>query len=272
MRAHFIVSILVLAAWASAQQVAEPYSAGVTLLSPDNCPIFVAEVVAGSPAGRAGIRAGDHLLAVDDTHLSEGSQAAQLLKSNVPTTVTLTLMRDGREITVVSERAKRSSFYTNKAGYKTISGLIVPADTTQAEVDRMNAFDGRRLVGRVFPTHYPASPELFYAGFELFILRDPAQVTVGGIEEGPASKAGVHWGDVLTLVNGVPIAGKTPSELEQMFTAARPAPMRLQIDRLGTARTFEFHIEKAAQIALQNGRRIEDGHLVPMWATGQDVQ
>jgi len=272
MRAHFIVSILALGALASAQQLADPYSTGVTLWSPESCPIFVTEVAAGSPAERAGIRAGDHLLAVDGTHVSEGSQAAQLLRSNTPTTVTLTLLRDGKEITAVSERAKRSSFSANKRGYKTISGRMVPADTTQAEVERMNAFDGRRLVAHVFPTHYPTNPELFYAGFELFMLRDPAQATVGGIEEGPASKAGIHWGDVLTSVNGVPIAGKTPSELEQMFTAARPAPMRLQIDRLGTARTFEFHLEKAAEIARQNGQRIVDGHLVPMWATGQDVQ
>lgn len=89
----------------------------------------------------------------------------------------------------------------------------------------MLAFDGRRLVARVFPTHYPASPEVFYAGLELFVLRDPTQVTVGGIQDGPASKAGIHWGDVLISVNEVPLAGKTPCELEQIFTATQPALM-----------------------------------------------
>ena len=61
----------------------------------------------------------------------------------------------------------------------------------------MLAFDDRRSVARVFPTHYPSNPGLFDAGFEIFGLRDPTQVMVGGIEEGPASKAGLHWGDVL---------------------------------------------------------------------------
>ena len=194
MRVLFMVSIaLVLGTSVRAQQPAEPYFVGMTLWSPNGCPIFVGEVAAGSPAERAGIQAGDHLLAVDGTRVTKGAQASQLLRADLPTAVTLTLLRDGKEIKVVSERAKRSSFYT-KSGYKMISGSIVPIDTTQAEVDHMNAFDGRRIVARVFPTHYPAKPELFYAGFEIFVLRDPAQVVVGGIEEGPASRAGVHWG------------------------------------------------------------------------------
>lgn len=270
MRMLCVVSIaLVLGASAGAQESVDPYSIGMTLWSPDGCPIFVGEVAAGSPAERAGVRAGDHLLAVDGTHVGEGSQASQLLKSNTPTTVTLTLLRDGKQIEVVSGREKRSSF--NKAGYKTISGLIVPIDTTQAEVDRTLAFDGRRLAARVFPTHYSANPELFYAGFEMLVLRDPTQVTVGGIEDGPASKAGIHQLDVLVSVNGVPIARKTPSELEQMFSATQPAQMRIQIDRLGAVKTFEFHLQRAGEIARQNGHRFVDGHPVPVWAAGQDV-
>jgi hypothetical protein len=135
----------------------------------------------------------------------------------------------------------------------------------------MLAFDGRRYVARVFPTHYPAASELFYAGFEIFVLRDPTQVTVGGMEEGPASKAGVHWGDVLISVNEVPVAGKTPSELEQMFSDTRPVRMHLQVDRLGSVKTFEFPIETAAEIARKNGNRFVDSHLVPIWATDQDL-
>jgi S1-C subfamily serine protease len=272
MRAFWGVLIaLALGAPAQAQQNADPYSIGVTFFSPHSCPIFVNSVAAGSPAERAGIRAGDRLLAVDGTPVSEGSRAAELLRSDRPTPVALTLLRDGREIQVVSGRERRSSFQTIKPGQKAVSGFVVPADTTQAEVDRMLAFDGARHIGGVFPTHYPASPDVFYAGFEPFILRDPAQVMVGGIEEGPASKAGVHWGDVLISVNGVPVAGKTAAELEQMFAATQRAMMRLQIDRLGATKTFDFGLEKAGEIARQNGKRIVDGHPVPIWAAAGDV-
>lgn len=42
------------------------------------------------------------------------------------------------------------------------------------------AFDGRRYVARVFPTQYAADAERYYGGFEIFALRDPAQVAVFG--------------------------------------------------------------------------------------------
>jgi C-terminal processing protease CtpA/Prc len=272
MRVLLLVAIaLVLFASASAQQGVDPYSTGITLLSGDGCPVFVGDVIAGSPAEHAGIRAGDRVLAVDGTLVRDLSQAGRLFRSNTPTTVTVRLLRGEKEIEVVSEREKRSSFYIDKAGQKIISGLLVPADTTQAEVDRMLAFDGRRYVARVFPTHYPANSELFCAGFEIFVLRDPAQVTVGGIEEGPASRAGVHWGDVLVSVNGVPVAGKTPSELEQMFSVTQPAPMRLQIDRLGAVKRLEFDLEKAREIARQNGKRFANSNVAPIWVTDQDL-
>jgi C-terminal processing protease CtpA/Prc len=266
-----MVSIaLVLGASACARQVADPYSTGITLLSANGCPVFVGGVVGGSPAERAGIHAGDRVLTVDGTPVRDANQAARLLQSNSPTTVSLMLLRDDKEIKLVSQREQRSSIF-NKNGQKTVSGVIVPSDTTQAEVDRMLAFDGRRSVARVFPTHYPSNPGRFYAGFEIFVLRDPTQVMVGGIEEGPASKAGVHWGDVLIAVNGVPVAGKTASALEDMFSVTQPALMRLQIDRLGSVKTLEFLIEKAVEIARQNGKRFVGGHLVPIWANEQDL-
>ena len=47
---------------------------------------------------------------------------------------------------------------------------------------------------RAFPGHYPANEQLYYPGFEVFIWDKGNQVTVGGIEDGPASRAGVRWG------------------------------------------------------------------------------
>ena len=47
-----------------AQQIADPYSTGVTVFSSKGCPVFVAGIVSGSPAELAGIRPGDQLQAV----------------------------------------------------------------------------------------------------------------------------------------------------------------------------------------------------------------
>lgn len=142
-------------------------------------------------------------------------------------------------------------------------------DTTDAEVERMLTFDGKRIETRVFPTHYPDNPEMFYAGFEMFVLRGPTQVTVGGIEDSPASRAGLHWGDVLVSINGVQVTRKTPIELQRMFSAKHRERMRLQIDRLGSTKVFDFYAEKARDIAHQNGKRFVNGQLVPIWVNDE---
>jgi len=271
MRLLLIVSIaLAFPASVRSQQTADPDSTGFTIVYPAGCPVFVGGVVAGSPGDRAGMRGGDRLLAVNGTPVIDGPQAGRLLWPGSPAGVTLTLLRDGKEIEVIAGREKQSTILA-RVGQRAVSGVIVPNDTTQAEVDRMLSFDGQRYVARVFPTHYPADPELYYAGFEIFLLRDPTQAAVGGIEQGPAAKAGVHWGDVILAANDVPVAGKTPAELEQMFSAPKPMPMRLKIDRLGTVRTFEFRLEKASDVARQSGRRLVDGHLVPSGIADTDV-
>jgi C-terminal processing protease CtpA/Prc len=151
--------------------------------------------------------------------------------------------------------------------------MLVTQDTTQAELDRNSAIDFSRQTGRVFQrTHYPADAELFYPGFELFVLRDPQQVMVGGIEDGPGARAGVHYGDIVISVNGVSVAGKTVAGLEALFSSPKPMIMRLQIDRLGTTKMFEFPLAKASEIAMQNGRRIlSSGQIVPLGAADPDL-
>ena len=129
----------------------------------------------------------------------------------------------------------------------------------------MVSFDGERIVTRVLPTHYPDNPEMFYAGFEMFVLRDPAQVTVGGIEDGPASRAGVHWGDVLVSVNGTSIVGKTPVELKRLFLSTHRERIHVQIDRLGSVKFFDVYLERARDIARQNEKRFVGVRLVPLW-------
>lgn len=252
------------------QGVVDPYSTGMTLLKPEGCPVFVWGVRHGSPAERAGVQHGDHLLGVDGKAVKTLDDVARLLRQGDSAPVTLTLLRGGKKINLVSGRERESAILARN-GQKIISDAIVPADTTPAEVAYMLAFDGRRIIDRVFPTHYTARPELFYAGFEIFILRDPAESVVGGIESGPASKAGVHWGDVLISVNEEALAGKTPPELEKLFSATRPVTIRLRVDRLGSIKEFRIPFQRAADIARENGRRFFNGRLVPIWAKGSEL-
>jgi S1-C subfamily serine protease len=253
-----------------AQPPADPYITGVTLFSRTGCPVFVGTVTAGSPAERAGIKAGDKLVRVAGNPVGDLDGASRLLRANDRTHVVLTLKRGEEEITVESGYERRSTINARN-GQKIISGLIVPPDTSEAEVGRMLTFDGRRIVANVFPTHYPVDPERFYAGFEIFVLRDPKQAQVGGIEEGPASNAGIHWGDVLMSVNEVPVTDKTPPELEQMFSALAPATLRIRVERLGSEKNFQIQLERAEDTARRNGKRIVHDRVVPIWATDADL-
>ncbi len=265
--------LIVLSATAAlfGQGVVDPYSTGMTLLSPKGCPVFVGRVRHGSPAERAGVHHGDQLLGLDGKAVKSLDDVARLLPQEDSGSVTLTLLRGGKKINLVSGRERESTILARN-GEKIISGAIVPADTTPAEVAHMLAFDGRRMVDRVFPTHYPARSELFYAGFEIFVLRDPAQAAVGGIESGPASKAGVHWGDVLISVNDEPLRGKTPAELEKMFSSARPETIQLRVDRLGSIKVFQIRFQRAAGVARENGRRFVNDRIVPIWAKDSELK
>ncbi len=204
------------------------YSIGAALGGQGACPVFISGVMPGSPAERAGLRGGDYLLAVDDTRVASPSQAAGLILSHSPTNVTLKLWRSGKEIESVVGRERRSSILANAGGRPTPAFALF-LDAWQAEAERVLPFAGR-VIDRVFsPIRYPDNSELFYPGFEIFVLRDPDQIT-----------------------------------------GSRADSMQLEIERLGLVRTFRFTFEKASEVALQNGWRLEGGRLIPLWADQSD--
>ena len=112
-----LIILLGVASVAYAQQPADPYSTGMTLFGRKGCPVFVGAVSPGSPTNRAGIRPGDRLLAVAGTRVGDLEEAARLFPSNAQTAVTLTLMRCGKEMEVVSEVEKRSSIELGRRSF-----------------------------------------------------------------------------------------------------------------------------------------------------------
>jgi membrane-associated protease RseP (regulator of RpoE activity) len=242
------------------------YSIGITLQkSGKHCALVVRSVYSHSPAASAGIRAGDEISGIDgkDTRPLTLFQAAALIRSAQPGMVTLTLQhRNGETHDCRIQRVAQEEILALNH-LKDVSGAVVPIDTTVAEVRNMLNFDGRRIVERVFPLHYPSNTSLFYAGFELFILREPREVMVGGIETSPASRAGVHWGDVLVAVNGIRLEGKNSQEVEALFLSKGPTTMQLTLDRLGSRMSLRFQLEQASEVLKENQLRLANGKLVP---------
>ena len=63
--------------------------------------VQIAQIVSGSAAEKAGLKAGDLILKVDDTEITSNSTLASVIAGyNAGDTATLTIQRDGKEQTV----------------------------------------------------------------------------------------------------------------------------------------------------------------------------
>lgn len=157
-----------------------------------------------------------------------------------------------------------------KNGMKTLeNGMVAPLDATEVEMShKMLAMQKERFADRVFPPHFPSDEKLYYPGFEIFVLKNPSQIVVGGIAHGPASRAGVHWGDLITLVNGVDPRNKSVAELETLFSSWKVAPMTVTIDRDGVTKTFSFQLEQAANVLRDNQLQLAKSQPIPLGIPG----
>ena len=266
MRTTIATSILAFACAAALSQVREEsYAIGVSVVGPrPSCPIFVANVSQNSPAADAGIKAGDRLITVDGSRVTTVREAAERLRSEAGDPVTLHLVRGERPYSVTVRR-ERLATMLRKNGRKMVDeGVIVPLDATDAEIKRILSFDPKRIIERVFPTHYPEKEQLYYPGFEVFVLDSPREIAVGGIEDSPAARAGVHWGDVILGIDGIDPRNKSAAELERLLTSSRPRRMTLTVDRAGFNKTFSFDLAQAATVLRDNQLQMLKGQPIPL--------
>ena len=248
-----------------AQREKPEYMIGASIVGRKSPCVFIGGVSAKSPAADAGIRAGDRIVTVDGTTVTTVQDAAQHMRSESARPVTLQLMRDGKLYSVTVQR-ERYTVILDRNGKKALeNGMIAPLDATEAEIShKMLAIKEERFADRVFPSHYPNDEKLYYPGFEVFVLKDPSQIVVGGIENGPASRAGVHLGDVIVAVNGVDPRNKSVAELEALFSSQKLASMTLTIDRDGVTKTFSFQLEQGTVVMRNNQHQLAKGNVIPL--------
>lgn len=232
--------------------------------SSGNCPVLVIGVWPGSPAEKAGMKVGDALSAIDDKPVKRFDEAVRLLHADEDRPVSLSFERRGATDSKTVGREKMAVLL-EASRQKMVNGVIVPLDFTEAEMQgKMTSLTIDRIADRAFASHYPTDEKLYYGGFEVLRLKNPAQVVVLGIEDGPASRSGVHWGDTVLAVNGIDPRDKTVAELEKIFSSDKPSKMTLKIDRSGVAKTYVFDLQQAAQVLRDNGNRLVHGVPVPI--------
>lgn len=216
-----------------------------------------------TPASKVGIQPGDRLRAIDGKPVTDIVQARPLLRTSEPKPSTIELEGERGAYTVTVGRIPNSVVYERNGWKAGPGGSWYPKDATPAEMQRISKMHGEPNT-KVFTTgHYPANQELYYPGFEIFVWPEPQAMTVGGIENGPAKAAGVHYGDPIVSVNGVNPRGKSLAKLEELFSSPTPATMTLVIDRDGETKTFQIPLAKALDVAAANHKRLYKGRMIP---------
>jgi C-terminal processing protease CtpA/Prc len=232
--------------------------------------VFVFSVLKNSPAAEAGMKPGDRLIAVDGTLVTTPQDAGQRMRSPKADPVTLQLKRRNRSYSVTIQPMEFTAIL-RKNGQKMLrDGTIVSFDVTEAEAQYLEgisqAVEGARDLSVAFPDHhYPLNKQLYYPGFEVFVWGDRENATVGGIEDGPASRAGVRWGDQIVAIDGTNAHKKSVTELEALLSSLTERSMTLTIERANVRKTFSFELARAATVLRRNQWQVINGKLVPVW-------
>ncbi|HEY6087927.1 MAG TPA: DegQ family serine endoprotease [Burkholderiaceae bacterium] len=141
-----------------------------------------------------------------------------------------------------------SQIYSRSGGYMGIS-FAIPIDEAIRVSDQLRA-SGRVIRGRIGVTIAPVTKEVA----ESIGLGKPVGALVQGVESGgPADKAGIEPGDIITKVDGKSI--EKSGDLPRIVGATKPgAKTTLQVFRRGSNRDIavtvvEFEPEKPRRVA-----------------------
>jgi C-terminal processing protease CtpA/Prc len=273
-----VIEVLTLCPSAQAQTVdfANVYVIGASLIRNNDSPVFIGGVSPLSPADRAGIRAGDRLLAVDGVEVSGLRDAGERTRSDQPGNVTLRLWRKGEVYEATVEREKNSAVLARRGLQIRPDGRIFVLEATEAEIDAQE--DVFELVSssavEAFPQHFPTDTDLYAAGFAVVVNPDPSLLIVTGLEDGPGKRAGLREGDLILSIDGVDPRGKSVLEIENMLSGTEGRLMRLAIRRSGAAepeKTFQFQLERTEKLLEQNHEQIVEDQLLPDWVAEEEL-
>jgi len=189
------------------------YSFGFSVLVLKNpTEVLIDRVYPQSPAFRAGLLPGDRVLEIGGREIpASGDVKALILEPDQERSLSLEVDRAGERPTV---------------------------ELRSELIERIVAADSRRdlpLPSR--PLHF--DPSIYILGIRVLYSPDPREAMVSQVEwPSPAFDAGLHVGDSILAINGVPISGISREELSNLLVPEGALPWALQISRLGKKKTF----------------------------------
>jgi serine protease Do len=201
----------------SAQTVTPVMASGLKL--PRDHGVIIADVGAGSPAARVGLRPGDIVISLDGKPMENGRQVqVNLYRRFVGEVVTLEILRDDRTLTVPVAMTERVELYTS-----------LPADPHDNLVGRLGilALNLDAEIARMLPLSRVRSGVVVV-------------LTVAGAID--VRNGGLAAGDVIISVNRTPVNGL--SDLRRMMDSFKTGdPVVLQLQRGGELMYLAFTVE-----------------------------
>lgn len=185
---------------------------------PSQSGVLIEEVEDGTPASRAGLKAGDVILEFDGERVRSVAQLRRLIQETpAGRRIAMPVSRDGQRMTVTIEpEAPRADAPLVQRFEATPRPPRAPRPPTPPMVYRMPAPEARRVMPRleVFPESFGLSPARGRLGVSTQTLTDQLAAHFGvdgGVlvssvtENSAASKAGLRAGDVITKLNATEI-------------------------------------------------------------------
>jgi C-terminal processing protease CtpA/Prc len=254
------------------EQVQPPqFVIGIDLVHPKpGCPVFVRHVDPKGPAAKAGVRTGDAVVGIDGVPIVSLADMAKVTRDK-PRRVRIEVARGGSKYAYDVDREPLADELERENRKLAPNGAQVPADMTDAEIERVRNFDPARVVDAVFANGFPADTNLYSGGFQVLLLQKPEEVMVGQIVDGPATHAGLHLGDVILAINGKDVKGMSAPQLAQLLTTAQTANMKLHVRRIDRELDFDFPLWKTSDVLAVNQLQIVNGEAIPAGISGKDA-
>ncbi|HSE31176.1 MAG TPA: PDZ domain-containing protein [Pyrinomonadaceae bacterium] len=166
--------------------------------------VGVTQVVKDSPAEKAGIRKDDVILRFDGENVTSVRKLNRLISEVAPDqNVRVAISRGGAEQELTATIARRKNAFSNTELFSNIDPKVFRWEGNMGEeyTPLLQALGHRRRIG-------VTTTELTKQLADYFGIADGRGVLVTSVtEDGPAAKAGVKAGDVITAVDGEKVDG-----------------------------------------------------------------
>ena len=214
--------------------------------------VGITRVIADSPAAKAGLRKDDVILRLDGENVTSVRKLNRLVSEIAPDhSVKITISRNGTEQELTATIGKRSNT-SSARDYFSLQPRVWKWEGRLFDTDKFNReFKGFQLErDKLFNDHndltffFGNSRRIGVSTVELTKqLADYFGVTAGKgalvtsvVEDGPAAKAGIKAGDVITAVDGEPV--DSPGDISRVIGRKKEGDVTLTVIRNKSQQTF----------------------------------